>query len=203
MEKTKLLIDLENARAKLQQMYGSSSNLEDFLAAQEDVLECERKVAAERGDEYAESISFPVKWNAGAPSPHLLANGHKTFLLFDMPDTLLDSDMGERVALVIFSRCISSKFGSPNEEVFRGHPLYGKGLDSSSVQIVRNSRWLGEVETVNKVHPQYNPNIWRTLNHYVFWFHDETYECLASSFDVQIIPKSMQGAIKEVAERFI
>ena len=46
MEKTKLLIDLENARAKLQQMYGSSSNLEDFLAAQEDVLECERKVAA-------------------------------------------------------------------------------------------------------------------------------------------------------------
>jgi hypothetical protein len=201
MDKSNFVTDLENARAKMQQMIGSPINLEDFRAARAVVLECERKVAAERGDEYAESISFPMRWNAGAPSPHLLVNGRNTYLLFDMPDTLLESDMGEQVGLVIFNQCISAKFGSLNEEVLSGHPLFGKGLDSSSVQIIRNSRWLDEVERVNKAHPQYNPSKWRTLNHYIFWFHDETYECLASSFDVEIIAKRMQDAIKEVAER--
>jgi len=93
-----------------------------------------------------------------------MANDYKTFLIFlfylkirlkmgyniTVPD-LADIN-AESLALVEFEGCASAKLGSPNEEVFQGHPLYGKGLDSCSAQIVRSSKWLKELEDINKVH---------------------------------------------------
>ena len=127
---------------------------EEFLAANEAVLRLERELAAAKGEEHAVPLDFPVLWDTGAPLPHFIQNDHKTFLTFYVrepdPDwdgsyvTVRDPGDGsvETLALVEFFGCSSAKLGSPNDEVFEGHPLSGKGLDGYNAQRVVNSRWL-------------------------------------------------------------
>ena len=165
---SKLEKELENAKEQLRQVI-SSRKMNDYFSAHSAVLSLERKVAAEHMDEYAETIDFPVKWDAGAPMPHLLTNGYHTILLFYLPDESSKNRRTESVALVQFHRCMSSKLGDPNEEVFHGHPLHGKGLEPCTAQIVQNSKWIKELESINQVHSQYNPELWRSLNHYIFF----------------------------------
>ena len=66
------------------------------------------------------------------------------------------------------------------------HPLNGKGSAPYTAQRVVNSRWIKELEAINSVHHGYRPEMWRELNHYIFWFHDSTFECVAQSFKVEV-----------------
>jgi len=197
---SKLEKELEDAKEQLRQVI-ASNKMDGYIPAHSAVLSLERKVAAERMDEYAETIDFPMKWDAGAPMPHLLTNGNRTFLLFYLPDDYSEDGRTESVALVQFHRCLSSKLGDPNEEVFHGHPLNGKGLEPYTVQIVRNSRWIKELESINKVHSQYNQELWRSLDHYILWFHDDTFECVPRSYEVEVFQKSMDEVLGEAAKR--
>jgi hypothetical protein len=170
---------------------------EEYRAAHAALLEAERALAAFRGEEYAVPLDFPVRWDTGAPLPQLLVNDHRAFLIFLQRtfDPKWDgtyatmkspaSDQPDPLALVEFRRCISAKLGAPNDEVFEGHPLAGRGLDGYTAQLVRNSRWLAELEKINSVHRGYRPESWTGRNHYVLWFHDSTFECIAESFTVE------------------
>ncbi len=154
---------------------------------------------AAKNEEYAIPLDFPVRWDIGAPLPHVIQNDYKTFLAFYLrvPDPgrdgtyIIVKDPGdgsaESLALVEFFRCVSSRLGTPNDEVLNGHPLFGKGLDGYTAQKVENSRWIAELEAINKVHRCYAPDRWRDLNHYVFWFHDSTFECVAESYKVELM----------------
>lgn len=154
-------------------------------------------------EEYLETIDFPVKWDVGAPMPLLLANGLHTYLLFYLGDTHLERNKKDSVALVQFYRCVSARLGDPNDEVFHGHPLSEKGLLPYAAQIVRNSKWIIELETINKVHPQYNQEFWRSLSHYVLWFHNETFECVAKSYEVETFQKDMKEVFEEASKRML
>ena len=118
-----------------------------------------------------------------------------------MQDDNLENDGEKSVALVQFYGCASVKLGAPNDEVFYGHPLHGKGLEPYTAQIVRNSKWIKELETINKVHPNFDQRLWRSLNHYILWFHDETFECVAESYEVEVFKKSMDEVIVEASKR--
>ena len=61
---------------------GVSTFGEEFLAAHEVVLKLERLLAAARGEEHAVPLDFPVRWDIGAPLPHVIQNDYKTFLTF-------------------------------------------------------------------------------------------------------------------------
>ena len=50
---------------------------EEFWAAHDAVLRLERELAAAKGEEHAVPINLPVKWDAGAPLPHLLRNDYR------------------------------------------------------------------------------------------------------------------------------
>jgi hypothetical protein len=188
---------------------------EEYRAAEQDVLGLERKLAAARGDEYAETLEFPVRWDAGAPMPHLMKNDHRALLAFLLsePDPNWDgtyvtvkspaNEGPEPLGLVEFTRCISAKLGAPNDEVFEGHPLNGKGLEAYGAQRVVNSRWLKEVEKINSVHRMYRPESWRDLHHFIFWFHDSTFECLAESYKVETHRISMKALLGIMVERLI
>jgi hypothetical protein len=188
---------------------------EAYWAAHEAVLQLEREVSAAKGEEHAVPLDLRVNWDAGAPRPHLLRNDYRCFLTFHVREhdpgwglgdvTLKDPGSGgkESLALVEFSRCMSAKLGSPNDEVFDGHPLSGKGLDAYTAQRVVNSRWLVELEAVNSVHRCYDPAWWRRLNHYVIWFHDTTFECVAESFKVELYRESMADLLARVCGRLL
>lgn len=186
---------------------------EAYRAAFADLLSLERAVAAAKGEEYAEPLEFPVRWCSGAPLPHLLVNDHKAFLIFlvDQPDPQWDGTYvtiknpadgaAEPLALVEFTGCVSAKLGAPNDEVFSGHSLSGKGLDPCTAQIVRNSRWLAELERINSVHSQYKPERWRDRKHFVFWFHDTTFECVAGGFKVERFNESFADLLTRDCDR--
>lgn len=188
---------------------------QEYWAVSETVLGLERELAAARGEEYAVPLDFPVKWSPAAPLPHLLTNGSKTFVTFYLhrPDpawdgtyvTVKDPADGsiESLALVEFLGCVSTRFGDPNDEVFHGHPLYGKGLDWYGAQKVENSRWLAELQAINRVHDQHSPTHWEGLTHYVFWFHDETFECVAKSYQVECFRESMWDLLARVCQRLL
>jgi len=186
---------------------------EEYRTANAALLAVERKLAEAKGDEFAVPAEFPVQWDAGAPLPFLVKDEHKTFLMFCVH--VVDQDWdgtyitvqeptnvnADPMALVEFQRCASAKLGSPNDEVLHGHPLHGKGLDGYTAQIVRNSKWLAELESINKVHSGYNSDRWRGLKHFVFWFHDSTFECIAEGYKVEVLHETLAQILARVYDR--
>ena len=189
--------------------------MEEYWAAHAELLRLEREVASAKGEEHAVPLDFPLRWDMGAPLPHLMVNDNRALLSFYLrrsdPDwdgsyvTIKDPSDGsvESLALVEFDFCYSARLGAPNDEVFEGHPLAGKGLDGYTAQLVKNSRWIHELETINSVHRMYDPDSWRDLNHYVFWFHDSTFECVARSYKVETYRESLGEMLARMAQRLM
>ena len=189
--------------------------IEEFDAAHSEVLRLERAIAASRNEPYAVPCDFPVQWDVGAPLPCLLCTDYRAFLTFYIsePDPNWDGTYVKVVdpastdvvslCLVTFQNCTSAKLGHPNDEVQRGHPLAGRGLEGYTAQIVKNSPWLKEVAKTNSVHHCDRPDMWTSLNHYVFWFHDSTFECLAKSYEVEISSESMPKLLERVQRKLL
>lgn len=188
---------------------------EEYWEANSEVLRLERELASAKDEEHAVPIDFPVKWCMGAPMPHLLINDHRALLSFyvHVPDpnwdgsyiTMKDPSDGsvESLALVEFDFYYSARLGAPNDEVFEGHPLAGKGLEAYTAQIVKNSRWIHELEAINSVHSMYNPDSWRDLHHYIFWFHDSTFECVAKAYTVKTFQESMADMLTRMSNQLL
>ena len=193
---------MDAARAAMRGKHAADTWTE-LDAASAELLEAERALAAARNEEHAVPLAFPVAWDFGAPMPHVVMNDHKLFLIFLVRTPDPASDAAESLALVEFTRCASAKLGGPNDEVFHGHPLHGKGLDGYTAQLVKNSRWRAELERVNSVHSGYRPEHWLELNHYVLWFHDSTFECLARSFTVEQHQCSISALLAEACRRLV
>ena len=99
---------------------------EDYIAANKEVLRLERQLAAAKGDEYAEPCEFPLKWDVGAPMPHLMVSDNRALLAFLMnePDPNWDGSyvtikspcdvQPEPLGLVEFDLCTSAKLGAPS-----------------------------------------------------------------------------------------
>ena len=188
---------------------------EEFAAAREALLAAERALASAKNEPHAVPIEFPVPWDIGAPLPYLLQNDYRTFLVFFLPDvdpgwdgTYVrlrhpDSPRLSNLAIVEFKRCICTKMGTPNDEVFQGHPLHGKGFEGYSPLRVKNSPWIRELEAINAVHRGYRPESWSTLNHYIFGFHDSTLECVAESFTVEVRATTLPEVLTELCGKLV
>ena len=189
--------------------------MEEFRAAHEAALSAERTLAAALGEPHAVPLDFPVRWDIGAPLPHLLQSDYRTFLLFLLGDSALPADhthvtvvspgnpSPSALAIVEFKGCVSAKMGAPNDEVIEGHPLHGKGLAAYRPMRVVNSPWIQELQRINSVHRQYRPERWATLSHYVFGFHDCTFECVASSFAVETTSTTIPAALATLCQRLV
>jgi hypothetical protein len=216
-----LKVKLTKAQERLQKALQAlapkhkGGEMEEWKAAHTEVLQLERAVAAATGEQHAVPFKFPIKWDIGAPMPFLMMNDHRTFLTFyiNVPDPNWDGTYVtikspaasgvESLALVEFIHCVSAKLGAPNDEVFEGHPLSGKGQDGYTAQIVMNSRWKAELQAINSVHSGYKPETWTDLKHYIFWFHDSTFECIAESYRLELFKGSMSELLAVVCQRLI
>lgn len=91
-----------------------------------------------------------------------------------------DRDMIRRA--LEFTDCSSSKFGYPNDEGRWGHRLHSKGLGSYGVYEVIDSEWLADLRNSNaKAFPDFIA--FEGQRHFIFSFHDSTFECIASDFN--------------------
>jgi len=107
------------------------------------------------------------------------------------------------LGVVEFHRVHAVTLGGPNDEALDGHPLSGKGLRAYAAHRVVNSRWIADAERVNSVHPQHRGGWHGRLHHYVFCFHDETFECLAESFTTQRYLASPRTMLTELLGRLL
>jgi hypothetical protein len=106
----------------------------------------------------------------------------------------------EPIAMIRFVRCMAFMFGPPNDEAFRGHPLAGRGLRPYAVFEVQHSSWIRQLEQMNSVHPHHRPKAYTICRHFIFAFHDSTFECIANGFEVSLYRSSMKLLLPKMEE---
>ncbi len=147
--------------------------------------------------------------SVGSPLPIVLSNEYKTllaYLLQDEPNwnnpTAEDFEKsGEPIAIVEFKNRRSLMFGSPNDEAFHGHPLANRGLHSYGFFEVENSSWIRKLERMNSVHEYHKPKHFEKYKHFVFTFHDSTFECIAEKFEISVHEGSLENILPEMQKR--
>ena len=72
-----------------------------------------------------------------------------------------------------------------------------------TAQVVVNSPWLAEVRAINSVHSRYDPERWEAVKHFVFWFHDDTFECLAESLQFEVSTEELRNVIAGLKIRLV
>ncbi|MEM9283811.1 MAG: hypothetical protein AAGA96_18470 [Verrucomicrobiota bacterium] len=105
------------------------------------------------------------------------------------------------IALVWFRRVLASFWGPPNDEAFQGHPLYRNGVEPYSYFEIDNSPWRAQLSKMNRVHSSHRDDLYDDYRHYIFAFHDTTFECLANAFELEISEGSVYSAIPELTRR--
>lgn len=110
---------------------------------------------------------------------------------------VVDLSSDEPVVIVKFQQARAWFHGPPNDEAFAGHPLCARGLHPYAAFRVEDSSWVRRLERMNRVHRHHKPETFDLLHHYVFAFHDSTFECVAQGF----IVSNADGPLSSVAVR--
>ena len=150
--------------------------------------------------------------SVGAPIPVVLGDERSLHLVYFVQNTPEGWDgstvrvvgldtKAEPLAVVTFRACYASMFGPPNDEAFAGHPLADRGLHPYSAFEIRPSSWLRQLERMNSVHPHHKPERFDELRHFVFAFHDSTFECVAESIEVESRISPVAEVLKELSVR--
>jgi hypothetical protein len=146
--------------------------------------------------------------SVGAPMPLILANEHKLILVYASDES--EPDWGQvdlvnnspefelSLALIEFHLPLVHSLGPPNDETLHGHPLANRGLSHYDAFEVLNSSWILGLDGMNSIHPRHNPNRFASFKHFIFTFHDSTFECIAESFKSAIRHTSMEFVLTEM-----
>jgi hypothetical protein len=68
---------------------------------------------------------------------------------------------------------------------------------------VVNSEWITAQERINSVHRRHRGGWHERLTHYVFSFHDETFECLAEGYTAQRYVGSPRAVLADLVGRLL
>lgn len=149
----------------------------------------------QQADHLVELSDLPQS-SIGAPVPHALVSEQSVELVYllEVVDPswdgtyarVVDAESTEPVAVVTFERPYWTSLGPPNDEAISGHPLAEHGLEPYTAYRVESSSWLAELTRRNQVHPYHWAEGFRRLRHFVFVFHDSTFECVAESFSIEV-----------------
>jgi hypothetical protein len=190
---------------------------EDWEIASDRFDFLEREIALAKGEECAIPFRPPsyyddgslvpadVKWGpeAAVSGPFLLQTDRSCFLNFNGVDSKTSSLFGDETnffgfqVTIEFEVCQITKFGYPNDEAIEGHPLYSKGLRAYDIFEVENSSWIKSIERQNQV--SFPNSNYKSQRHFIFTFHDSTFECIARDLKATLSEKP----IKEIIEPLI
>lgn len=205
--------DLQNVVAEAKEHLRASGFRDRAAIAA--VYTAERKLAESEGGPWAEPIDLPARWDIGAPLPHVVSNGSSAVLICHA--AVRDPDWGgsyvrivspsdsapDRFMIIRFTGCNSIRFGGPNDEAMHGHPLSSRGLEPYSAHQIHNSTWTEEARQINSVHPHHSDESYKRLTHYFLAFHDDTFEALARSLDVEVVDGVLGRLLAEAAQSLI
>jgi len=125
----------------------------------------------------------------GAPSPMVLADEDGLVLSYLAAQTI--RRRGEEGTLefvfVRFGSPLMHLTGPPNDEALPGHPLWNRGLDYYGVFRVNQSSLIRRLASMNRMHRLHSSSLFDGFIHYIFTFHDSTFECVAKSLEAEVI----------------
>jgi hypothetical protein len=108
------------------------------------------------------------------------------------------------LAVVEMPFCHITRFGYPNDEALEGHPLWDKGLGAYGIYEVLNSSWKAQLAEQNLVcFPNPHPDAGARSRHYVFTFHESTFECIAEGLTLTVIQEGTEGIHAELLGRLM
>jgi hypothetical protein len=141
--------------------------------------------------------------------PHVFANEGLVFLIFLVAHSPMTptEPVSLTYAVVEFLRPVSHRSGSPAEDEQFRHYLCGKGQEIYRAQTVENSPWLREMIDmwkVNSEHDTSNQEYYRQhIKHYIFWFHDSTFECLARDYEIHTYHDAINAVVEKIIKRLL
>ena len=149
-------------------------------------------------------LDFGIKPESAVSSPVLLQDDRSAFLTFNAERLRADGMFEEAgTAIVEIIGCSSTKFGYPNNEAIAGHPLYAKGLEAYDIFQVLNSSWDAEHAAQNLISFP-NPRLSQSRpKHFIFTFHDSTFECLADEIKIEVSNEPYAQIFRRISERFL
>ncbi|GAB5534785.1 MAG: hypothetical protein Rubg2KO_10340 [Rubricoccaceae bacterium] len=140
----------------------------------------------------------------GAPLPVVLGAELTCVVLYctqNVPSGYDSTD--ESVARVTFEMPYASRFGPPNDEAFAGHPLADRGLHPYGAFEVLESSWIRQLERMNSVHPSHRASMFERYRHFIFAFHDSTFECVAEGYSAEITTGSLQDVLQSMGSGWL
>lgn len=152
-----------------------------------------------------EKLNLGIEMDCGAPCPVVLSDERTVFIIFNLaqhnPDWdgstvhIRDNDNDSGVACIQFKHYKQFKFGMPNDEACYGHKYYKYGLKPYEFYEVKNSDWYAELEKINSVHPYHNKERFLSGKHYLFFFHDSSFEIICEEISVDVFASDNLNAI--------
>jgi hypothetical protein len=87
---------------------------------------------------------------------------------------------------IVFDSYLIFKNGYPNEEVYGINKyFYDNNLKLSTLYRIIGSLWIEEIKVNNRIHPKHKDEIFDNFKHYIIFFSDESFECIAKSYEVK------------------
>jgi hypothetical protein len=152
-------------------------------------------------------LNIGIQPEVGVSGGMLIETEQSTFLTFnakrsnkqiEVNGMLILKDAG--IALFEFQRCLLTRFGYPNDEARFGIPRY-KGV-GYGIYEVQNSAWIKEVVRMNRYQfPKTTDDY--VSKHYLFAFHDSTFECLADNFKYEFLTEPLEIILKRITDRLL
>lgn len=138
-----------------------------------------------------EFIKLNIDWDAepNAPMPEIkiLKELNKISLQFYLNSFIHNNISEDDLGVLEFHNCYMYRLGATNDEGFyRGQCRFSKtGVEWGNFYQIIDSHWEEEFPKDKIVlDSSLNPTL---LNHYLFYFRDETFECIAMSYSFNVI----------------
>ena len=175
----------------------TTDKLQESLAAFEAIASAQRTLAAAKGEDYAVPYDIGFVPEAAVSDPVLLQTDGAAFLTFSAMRRLPNGKREDAgYGIVEFDLCSITKFGYPNDEALPGHPLHERGLEAYGVFEVHNSSWIKLKTQQNRVAFPNTPE--STQRHFIFMFHDSTFECIARGLRASLSTKPYAEIFEDI-----
>lgn len=147
-----------------------------------------------------EVLPLGVVPEPAVPSASLFHTEHRAFLIFNAVRPGADGRLAEAgIAVLTFDQTRLSKFGLPNDEALRGHPILGGLNVGYAVCEIHESSWLAEAMRRNEIcFP--GSTMFAGVRHFAVLTHDSTFECLAKSLTLRVSKEPYGVVLQELVD---
>jgi len=140
-------------------------------------------------ESYMEFTQLNIDWNAdpNAPCPLIKISDSDLLLSFHMNVMRFNNYSSDDFGILEFHNCIQFRMGEPNEEGWfchEGDRYKQHGIEWGEFYCIGDSDW--QANFGEPVYKRESPLTFNELCHYLFYFRDETFECVAENYDFYV-----------------